>query len=184
MLPRDLLVRFIKFGVRISTFKAYALVGAAVWTLIIVLAVAGAFQTRLLFLLLVFVSWAVGFALAGFARARLPHPRARTTVWLPPTMRSLIAAPPEPHRAPRDFRLHRHSFALTALVALLAGAVAMTLALLLGNISGGVSLVVFCVSLGWLIAWLQATIVRALYPHLNSRPTPWRRPAPHEPMSV
>jgi hypothetical protein len=60
----------------------------------------------------------------------------------------------------------------------------MTLALLLGNINGGVSLVAFCISLGWLIAWLQATIVRALYPHLNPRPTPSRRPAHQDPRNI
>jgi hypothetical protein len=151
---------------RIRTFKVYSFGATLVWTVVLVLAAAGAIEARLWFLLVTFAAWAAGFALAALARERLPHPRARTTPWWP-------WAPHPPRSTPYDFRLHRGSFALYALVALLAGAVVLALSVLLGGLSGGFWVGAFCVSFGWLIAWVQVTIVREASPHPNPRPAPW-----------
>jgi hypothetical protein len=109
-----------------------------------------------LFLLLVFAGWAAAFVAGSLARARLPHPRARTTPWWP-------LAPVAPRSQAHDFRLHRGSYPLTALAALLTGGVVLMLAVLDGGGSGGASLVVLCLSIGW----LQVTTARERYPHLH-----------------
>jgi hypothetical protein len=183
MRPRDLLVRFIAVRVRLMTFRVYAAAVAAVWTVVLVLAAAGAIPTRLPFLLVVAAAWAAAFALAAFARARLPHPRARSMPWLPPFIRRLMGYP-EPQLPSHDFRLHRGSFAVCALLALLAGAVVTTLAALVGGLSGDLSIGAFCVSFGWLIGWVQVTIVRQLFAHPNPRPAPWQLAVRHEPSRI
>ncbi len=123
---------------RFRTFRNYAIVVTLAWTVVLVLAAAGAIATRFSFLLVAFAAWAAGFALASLARARLPHPRARTTVWWP-------FEPPPPRTTPYHFPLHRGSYVLYA----------------------------FCVGFGWLLAWVQVTIMRQATPHPNPRPAPW-----------
>ena len=153
---------------RFRTFRNYSFGMTLVWMVVLVLA-AGAIETRLSFLLVVFAAWAAGFALAALARERLPHPRARTTPWWP-------SEPHPPRSTPHDFRLHGGSYALYALVALLAGAVILALSVLVGGLSGDASIEAFCVGFGWLIAWAQVTIAREASPHPNPRAAPWLKP--------
>ena len=151
---------------RFRTFRNYAIVVTLAWTVVLVLAAAGAIATRFSFLLVAFAAWAAGFALASLARARLPHPRARAAVWWP-------FEPQPPRTTPYDFRLHRGSYVLYALVALLAGTFLVALSALVGGLGGNASIGAFCVGFGWLLAWVQVTIMRQATPHPNPRPAPW-----------